>query len=130
MTSWQGDNPFFLYVHSMEDMVSIDLDEPGWKEHYSELLSGPGYWSLVKKEDGEPVLEAWHDDGDTLHYVSRVFVYPHFGNRKLRAYGFVRDGDEVFYAPWIDTCTFGTGLNLLADRFAYASWGQVQLSAP
>lgn len=130
MTSWHGDNPFFLYVHGMEDMVTVDLDEPGWKETYSEVLSGPGYWSLVKKDGGEPVLEAWHAEGDELRYTSRVFVYPHFGDRKLRAYGFIRGDEEVFYAPWLGLCTFGQGLNLLADRYAYTAWGQVQLSAP
>ena len=127
MTEWQGDNPFFLYLR--DEAAVIDLDEPRWKETYSELLRACGVWQLIIK-NGAVVIEVYKNDDDGLRYVSRVFTYPHFGNKVLRAYGFVRDSGEVWYMPWSGLCTDGRSLTQLADRQAWATWGQVQLSVP
>jgi hypothetical protein len=126
LTEWQGDNPFFLYVRGVEDAV-IDLDEPRWKETFAEVLARPGTWQLIKKS-GSVVIEVVKESEDLLTYASRVFVFPALGDKQLRAYGFKRDGAEVWYMPWSGLTTDGYSVTRLANEYAFRTWGQVQLS--
>lgn len=125
MTEWQGDNPFFLHIR--DEAAVIDLDEPRWKETYAELLQRSGVWQLIIK-NGAIVLEVVKTEDDSLHYAARVFTFPALGGRQLRAYGFVRDGSEVWYMPWNGLCTDGVSVHALAEQHAWNAWGYPVLS--
>ena len=47
---WQGDNPYYLVIHTVTGGTVIDLDERGWASHYAELMRAPGMWTLQGKD--------------------------------------------------------------------------------
>jgi hypothetical protein len=122
LSDWQGTNPFFLYVRGMEE-ATIDLDAPSWLEVYSETLSGPGMWYLIRKEDGGVVLQAARLQDDTLRYTKRVFMFPHLDNTRLEAYGFIREREdrheEMWFMPFAGRYAMGNDVDIIANNWAY-----------
>ena len=113
---WAGENPLYMVVQTLTDVIAIDLDERGWKTTYAEELSEAGARALIRKDTNEVVMERFCRADETVTYNSKVVGY--FGGPQIRAYGFdivTPDGYTMMYwAPWVNRI-FESGEELMAS---------------
>jgi len=102
--NWEGENPLYMVVQTLTDVVLIDLDEQGWKATYAEQLQEAGQRTLIRKDTNEVVIDRFCRADETVTYNSKVVGY--FGGPQVRAYGFDIVGPDGstcrYWAPWVN----------------------------
>jgi hypothetical protein len=85
---WMGSNPFWLLLDlDGEEVVRIDLDQPGWIAEHSEAghLRAPGYWHLVRKAGDVVAGTIIVLPGEQPYYMARHVGFANVGVNGLDA---------------------------------------------
>lgn len=85
---WQGPNPYYLMIVTVNENVGIDLDQSGWMSAYAPYMRVPGQWVLINKASGHQTLIVKVEEGDQPYYTARhVGVAGSGGSNEIIAYG-------------------------------------------
>lgn len=104
VTTWQGENPFYLLISMSDENIGIDLDQPGWITEYAKYLRLPSTWLLVHKDSGAQILAVVVNDGDQPYYTARhIGVIGSGGSNRITAYGIgkKRRSDGMVERLWL-----------------------------
>lgn len=87
-STWYGDHPFCLAIDDGTQTLLIDLDEGQWATTYADWLRRSGWWYLVAKAEGVPVLMVHIRDGEQPYYTARhVGVAGSGGSNEVISFG-------------------------------------------
>lgn len=102
MSDWQGSNPFYLIIETMDNRVGIDLDEPGWGTTYADVIHAPGHWQLIHKETGRGLLYVIAGLGERGYYKARhIGITGGGGGNEIIAYGLGVNRGGVERTLWL-----------------------------
>lgn len=123
MSDWHGDHPLYLALIYEDEIVNIDLDEPGWMTTHADNMRRPGTW-VLRHKSGVDLMAMIVIEGEQPYYTARhVGVVGNAGSNEVTAYGIGKkrlDGhvDRLWLLPNGVVCA-GDDVSVLGVRLVH-----------